>query len=63
MVLRERPLCEECEKHGRVCVATEVHHRWALRAGGKRLDRRNLRSLCRECHTRARAEEERGSEA
>lgn len=46
------PLCEECEKSGRLTAAEEVHHKQPFH--GKhdplRLDWENLESLCRACH-------------
>ena len=55
--LTAQPLCEECEKHGRIRAATEVHHivpvesEHDLRAM-KTLayDWCNLMSLCHQCH-------------
>lgn len=44
--LRTNPRCERC----RVAPAREVDHIVPLRAGGARLDPRNLRSLCVDCH-------------
>lgn len=51
------PMCEACEKAGRVTPATEVHHIVALRDGGERLDHENLMAVCRECHQRFTQEE------
>lgn len=48
--LKEHPLCEDCLETGRVTVGVDVHHKVALRKGGKRLDKRNLRTLCPTCH-------------
>lgn len=51
--LARDPLCEDCLRRQRIVPAVEVHHVVALRRGGRRLDARNLRSLCRACHRRA----------
>jgi 5-methylcytosine-specific restriction protein A len=51
MVLRRHRLCAECERHGRVTLATDVHHKIAKRDGG--LDTaENLEPLCHSCHSR-----------
>ncbi|TXH46246.1 MAG: hypothetical protein E6Q97_29990 [Desulfurellales bacterium] len=50
MHLRAYPLCADCANAGRVVVATEVHHRVALRNGGTH-DSDNLLSLCKPCHS------------
>lgn len=64
--LRERkitqdPLCEHCKKGGRVEPAAEVDH--IIPFEGKedplRLDWDNLQSLCRTCHKRKTAEDQR----
>lgn len=54
--LREHPLCVECEKHGRVEVATEVHHINPLTKGGSN-NPENLMALCKSCHSKITAEE------
>lgn len=38
--------CADCGR-----IATEVHHRVKLRAGGARLDPANCMALCRVCHS------------
>ena len=51
MVRREEPLCVVCKAAGRARAATEVHHVAKVKdAPGRRLDRQNLMSVCRECH-------------
>jgi 5-methylcytosine-specific restriction protein A len=49
--LKEHPLCVFCEKIGRVTAATVVDH-IKPHKGDERLfyDRRNLQSLCKQCH-------------
>ena len=44
------PLCEECEKHGRVTPAEEVHHILPLSQGGTHAEE-NLMALCTPCHS------------
>lgn len=51
MVLREEPLCVECEKAGRVTAANEVDHIIPLRQGGTH-ERSNLQPLCKSCHSK-----------
>lgn len=47
------PLCEECERMGRVVPAVLVHHIKPLCDGGERLSYSNLRALCEICHDEA----------
>lgn len=46
------PLCEECERHGRITITEEVHHIISFRGLNDplRLDWDNLRSVCKACH-------------
>lgn len=54
--LADHPLCEECETHGIVRAAVDVHHVDSFMdyEGARRievaLDYDNLRALCKECH-------------
>lgn len=49
--IKEHPLCEECQKQGRLTPAEEVHHVLPLSQGGTHsID--NLMSLCSSCHSR-----------
>jgi len=48
--LKQHPLCERCEKNGKVVPATLVHHKKALSEGGDRLNADNFMSLCNACH-------------
>lgn len=50
------PLCEQCEKNGRVTPAEEVHHIKPLSQGGTN-DVCNLMSLCTPCHSEITARE------
>lgn len=49
--ISQHPLCEECEKQGRLVPAEEVHHKKPISQGGSHA-RDNLMSLCRSCHTK-----------
>lgn len=53
--IKEHPLCEECEKNGRLTPAKEVHHILPLEKGGTH-DESNLMALCKSCHSRITAE-------
>ena len=47
------PLCVECQKHGRIALATELDHIIALTNGGKDFDEdagTNRQGLCADCH-------------
>ncbi|XBQ15813.1 MAG: HNH endonuclease signature motif containing protein [Oceanicaulis sp.] len=61
--LKRDPLCEDCLADGRTEPAREVDHVERFRdADGridhrKRLDPKNLRSLCKPCHSRKTARE------
>lgn len=51
--LAEHPLCQDCEAKGRIVIATEVHHvEKVANDKQKRLDRSNLMSLCKSCHSK-----------
>ena len=49
--ISQHPLCEECEKQGRLVPAEEVHHKKPISQGGTHA-RDNLMSLCHSCHTK-----------
>lgn len=49
------PLCEECQRQGRVTAAELVHHRVEISEGGAPLDPENLESLCWSCHSKVHA--------
>lgn len=49
--IKAHPLCEECERAGRLTPAGEVHHILPLSRGGSH-DTSNLMSLCKSCHSR-----------
>lgn len=44
------PLCEQCEKAGRITPTQEVHHILPLSEGGSH-DGGNLMALCTACHS------------
>ena len=44
------PLCEQCQQHGRITPATEVHHIKPLRESNDNSEE-NLRALCKGCHS------------
>ena len=44
------PLCEQCQREGRLTPAQEVHHIKPLADGGTH-DTENLMSLCSSCHS------------
>lgn len=50
------PLCEQCEKHGKMTPTEEVHHIKPLSQGGTH-DFNNLMSLCTSCHSEITARE------
>lgn len=50
--LAKHPTCEECAAHGELKVAVMVHHIVPIKDGGARLDQKNLRALCNDCHER-----------
>lgn len=50
--LAEHPLCVDCQGQGRTTPATEVHHVTKRRVDpNAELDRDNLMSLCKACHS------------
>jgi len=49
-VLQERPMCEECRKHGIMKEAKVVDHIVPIVKGGAPLDESNLQPLCHQCH-------------
>ena len=53
--ISQHPLCEQCEKEGKLIPAAEVHHKIPLTAGGTH-DKSNLISLCKSCHAKIHAE-------
>nr|DAN74207.1 MAG TPA: HNH endonuclease [Caudoviricetes sp.] len=61
--LSMQPLCERCQKEGKVTAATEVHHIVPVECGLSREEKRrlmynpsNLMSLCHACHVKTHTE-------
>ena len=52
------PLCERCEREGRLTPATVVDHILPIKEGGPCLDIKNLQSLCKSCHDSKTARED-----
>lgn len=50
------PLCDQCERNGKVTPAEEVHHILPLSKGGTHATQ-NLMSLCTSCHSEITARE------
>lgn len=44
------PLCEQCQKEGRITPAQEIHHVLPLSCGGTHSED-NLMALCKPCHS------------
>ena len=55
--LEQQPLCEECQRNGRITAATMVDHITPIKQGGAALNMANLQSLCWSCHSRKSVEE------
>ena len=49
--IQSHPLCEQCEREGRLTPAEEVHHIVPLTDGGTN-DAGNLMALCKSCHSK-----------
>ena len=49
--LEEHPLCEECQRNGRLKPAEMVDHIVPIKQGGEPLDTSNLQALCWSCHS------------
>lgn len=54
--IHAHPLCEMCQKQGKLSPAEEVHHIKPLSQGGNH-DMSNLMSLCSSCHSTITARE------
>ncbi|RJX22340.1 MAG: HNH endonuclease [Ammonifex sp.] len=54
--MSEQPLCEQCQKDGKLTRAEEVHHIIPLAKGGTNVAE-NLMSLCTGCHSMITAKE------
>ena len=53
--VQQHPLCEMCQKDGRLVATEEVHHKVPLSEGGTHA-RDNLIALCKSCHAKIHAE-------
>lgn len=51
-VLAAHPLCAECERQGRITLATDVDHIIPYDGTGNPYDPANLQPLCHSCHSR-----------
>lgn len=49
--IKAHPLCEDCEKQGKLTAAEEVHHIITVSNGGTN-ENDNLMSLCQSCHNK-----------
>lgn len=59
--LAQHPLCAECERQGRLTLATDVDHIKPHRGNQKLFwDRSNWQPLCHSCHSRKTAAEDGG---
>ena len=59
-LFQQSPLCVECERHGRVTLATQRDHITPLAEGGQD-DDSNVQALCEPCHeAKSKAESQRG---
>lgn len=50
--LATNPLCEECQRNGKLVPAKMVDHIVPIKQGGEPLAINNLQSLCWSCHSR-----------
>ncbi len=55
--LEQQPMCEECERQGKITPAQLVDHILPINKGGASLDIENLQSLCNTCHNRKSAKD------
>ena len=53
--MNAHPLCERCQREGRLVKAEQVHHIKPLAEGGDHSEN-NLMSLCSSCHAKIHAE-------
>lgn len=54
--IKAHPLCEICQKNGKLTPAQEVHHIKPLAKGGNH-DEDNIMALCSSCHSTITAQE------
>lgn len=53
----DMPMCEQCEREGRLTPAYYLDHIKRIRAGGDKWDEKNLQWLCKECDLEKRIKE------
>lgn len=58
---QSHPLCEECERNGRITPAYLVDHIVPIEDGGSMWEWDNLQSLCIVCHNRKHGDRQGGS--
>lgn len=58
--LKQHPLCQECEKLGRIVPATVADHVEPHRGDPEKFWNGTLQSLCKPCHDRHKQSEEKG---
>jgi 5-methylcytosine-specific restriction protein A len=56
--LAKNPICADCQKNNKLTPANEVHHVVSVADGGTDRDD-NLMALCKSCHSKRTAEENR----
>lgn len=44
------PVCEQCQKHGKITPGDMVDHIVPIKKGGDKLNFSNLQTLCNPCH-------------
>lgn len=54
------PLCEQCEREGRITAGELVDHIIPIEDGGAKFALENLQTLCRACHNRKHSDSNRG---
>lgn len=57
VIQRDRGLCQECLKSGRVSEGTHVDHVKPVSQGGDEWSMNNLQLLCKKCHEKKTARE------
>jgi 5-methylcytosine-specific restriction protein A len=55
--IQHNPLCEQCEREGRIASGNCVDHIKPISKGGHNLHESNLQTLCNKCHAKKSAQE------